>query len=906
MNNNNQRGSEWRKWDLHVHSPASHGYVGDWEQFETQLKNAECDVIGINDYFSVAGYKYIKEKIAKEELDIGNKKILPVVEFRMTESVQNRNTTTNGVTHFNFHILFDDSIEISDIENLIKGLKSNGTKISSDYDDKNKLSSKKISLDSLLSDLNQDEKFKDKFLLWLPYDEYGGIDEIDPDSDGWIKENFIKKANILGSSHKKQINFFLWKSDLKTDGSVKFTQEQFKSWFISKKACIKGSDSHSHDYPIGKLKDKDSNPIEKFCWIKAEPTFEGLKQVEFDPDDRVKVQEANPYSDNTKYTIDSLTITQSNAITKQIVPFNRDLITIIGGKGSGKSLLLSIIAAMNNKYAPHDAIAHSDTIIDYAFFDKTGTLQQFNSVDISTQTEQNEPIFYVKQEELAEKSKNKEAVRATYLKEIGIYDQAANYQPISDLVDRLLGQIDNFEASIESLKDKTKYYEENSGGQITFKTFLDKKISNLKKTIEKTSSAETKELIAKISLTIRSGRDLKLWIENPGISEIINDLVTINDKITTFNNRLATLKIDSSFSLINQQKIEDEFAIIEKEVTEKHKLLQSDYLTQQAELKKNEINEDIPVLLKTLEGIQNELALYENANSELEITEQQIQERKKDTQNLFKDGENDGIFFAISQEVSKINRTYTMFSDERKDSPIFQLLFSGVSIEAKIFFNQKKLIEDLSQCFLKGKAGNIIKTIFGDKSNTYENYFAWIRNGFWDFYKKARDNNDLMTRIPGIQLTGAERMLDIIFKKWFEYISVSTAIENDFDGEKKEIEKMSTGELATILLKLKLVTEGLDKQIILLDQPEDHLDNSFIANGLVDLLKKLKKERQVIIATHNANLVVGTDAEQVIIAHGVTNAYTYGGIENPQIKEGIINILEGGAEAFKKRMIRYK
>lgn len=47
---NYPRGSEWRKWDLHVHSPISHGYSGNWENFFKQLQNADCDVIGINDY----------------------------------------------------------------------------------------------------------------------------------------------------------------------------------------------------------------------------------------------------------------------------------------------------------------------------------------------------------------------------------------------------------------------------------------------------------------------------------------------------------------------------------------------------------------------------------------------------------------------------------------------------------------------------------------------------------------------------------------------------------------------------------------------------------------------------------------------------------------------------------------
>lgn len=58
------RGVEWRKWDLHVHSPASHGFTGDYNQFIIQLGNADCDVIGINDYFSVAGYREVVHRLA--------------------------------------------------------------------------------------------------------------------------------------------------------------------------------------------------------------------------------------------------------------------------------------------------------------------------------------------------------------------------------------------------------------------------------------------------------------------------------------------------------------------------------------------------------------------------------------------------------------------------------------------------------------------------------------------------------------------------------------------------------------------------------------------------------------------------------------------------------------------------
>ena len=134
-----EKGSEWRKWDLHVHTPESEGFSGTWNQFKEQLQNVDCDVIGINDYFSVAGYKKIQDEIINNTLNIGNKYILPIVEMRMTDSIQNKNTKTNGITHFNFHIIFSDKINIDDIENFIKALKTVGTTIGSDYNNKTKL-----------------------------------------------------------------------------------------------------------------------------------------------------------------------------------------------------------------------------------------------------------------------------------------------------------------------------------------------------------------------------------------------------------------------------------------------------------------------------------------------------------------------------------------------------------------------------------------------------------------------------------------------------------------------------------------------------------------------------------------------------------------------------------------------
>lgn len=119
-------------------------------------------------------------------------------------------------------------------------------------------------------------KLKEHCLVWLPYDEYGGIDDIDPD-DNFFKLHLVKKSDIIGSGREKQIDFFKWKDQ-------KFTEEQYKQFMEMPKPCIKGSDSHEIDYPFGKLKNNNSQPIEKYCWIKGDLTFNGLKQIVYEPD----------------------------------------------------------------------------------------------------------------------------------------------------------------------------------------------------------------------------------------------------------------------------------------------------------------------------------------------------------------------------------------------------------------------------------------------------------------------------------------------------------------------------------------------------------------------------------------------------------------------------------------------
>jgi ATPase subunit of ABC transporter with duplicated ATPase domains len=124
-------------------------------------------------------------------------------------------------------------------------------------------------------------------------------------------------------------------------------------------------------------------------------------------------------------------------------------------------------------------------------------------------------------------------------------------------------------------------------------------------------------------------------------------------------------------------------------------------------------------------------------------------------------------------------------------------------------------------------------------------------------------------------------------------------------GQSKPVEQLSEGQRATALLPLILRSSPCP---LIVDQPEDDLDNSFIFQVLVKNILKLKTERQLIFVTHNANIPVLGDAEEIVVMHmdGPTKAALprIGSLEDR--KEDILHLLEGGKEAFEYREQRYR
>lgn len=184
-------------------------------------------------------------------------------------------------------------------------------------------------------------------------------------------------------------------------------------------------------------------------------------------------------------------------------------------------------------------------------------------------------------------------------------------------------------------------------------------------------------------------------------------------------------------------------------------------------------------------------------------------------------------------------------------------------------------------------------------------------NAFADWIDQAlhmdlRDGQgDRGTRLGDQLRKGVEplEVLDYIFG--FDYLSPRYSLT--FGGQ--EIGQLSPGERGLLLLVFYLLVDKDDIPIII-DQPEENLDNQTIFKILVKCIKKAKERRQVIMVTHNPNLAVVCDAEQIIYAScdKATNRFDYesGAIEQPEIKNRVVQILEGTEPAFKNRQSKYR
>lgn len=924
-------GSIWNKWDLHIHTPAS--FQNDykfqdnserkkcgndiWEKFIYELEQIDdVPVIGITDYYSIEGYKRIKQYQNDDRLS-NFKLILPNIEFRSSTLVSRKNSNKK----MNFHVIFSDKLSIKEIEEeFLESLniqtpdgeprrlnKSNIENIGKELRDRDEnLRSLNndyfigamniyVDLDEIIKILEEKKSiFERKYLIVLSEELWSELKW--EGQDHLIRKQFFYKCNALFSSNPNTIDWALGKKD---------DFNNFLAEFGRPKPCIKGSDAHNFET----LCNPDLN---RFCWIKADCTFEGLRQIIYEPYERVKISENNPKSSKNIYSLSEINVNETFIDDKLTIdqislPFNRNLITIIGGKGTGKTAILDVIT---NSFIDQCFRNNPEKKRENSFIQRIENI----AVEMNSQVKfiDSEVGIFEKrltEEKFFEKSKISYLPQGEIERFCGNEDQLEekireiifNNKDVidSDLIvehQRLLKEINTKEMAIGSWNLEIYNLEKSTSNEIIReinkkKSLVEGDLVNKKKLLkefiehhnleEEGEVQSLREQENKLKIEHSDLMNLKIKLEDT--SKIVKSLVkTLNESIKEVNRLMEkfTFSFDIPF-ILNEDQIEaisKAENITDMKISEKITEINTKS-TQISQL--NGLQKEQSEIIKEIDELKNFVWNFDNNLQEIEDKKKRIkgleESRKKQYFQILK------TLFELKNCYSNIISLFSKGKNEILDEVDFQpkisLNLTDCIEKANDLFHGKKVKDD----DLKLYEENLVKLI-NDENEIETNVNAYL-NFIIDYKNKIKQSRN------------HEDFYNFVFLNPYKILT-------DVFYNERSMEKLSIGQKGTVLLKLMLA-EG--DYPLLIDQPEENLDNNFIYNDLVKAIRDAKKKRQIFLAPHNANLVVNTDAEQIIVANYIDNKIFYksGSIENPVIKKEITSLLEGGEEAFKKREEKY-
>jgi len=685
------------------------------------------------------------------------------------------------------------------------------------------------------------------------------------------------------------------------------------------KNIIEGKDPNYENKSVTKIKSSDSRSLlgigTQYVWIKADPTFEGLKQIIFEPDERVKIQSPNPYENKDKIFFDSLILSGSKnfVLSDFEIPLNRELIALIGGRGSGKSALLDTFAFFNEEHLKFDQ-NNKKKIIEYyrdnegrteprpsftirtKLIDKDGEISKFEK-PLSNNTNLELPFLYLGQERLSGIATNDFELTRTVCDLIGIdINEIAQEALISKARD-VLGDIDNTYQRINDIIER--YKELGYSEDENLEEWINDYLSKLTEQQKRLSSKKTKETLDEINRKTERGLGLKELKEKSEALLLNLRNLQINQEVTNFNTSVKELypehteieKIDAN----TQEKTLEKLGLkIEGDLSK----LRYEVIALKKKLGQQGIKEDVNTLVEASENLQRQISNIKKDVESYKQSKKQLLELHGERAKILEQ-----IDISLKTLQDNITNAFEQFKISRNDSAeqektLFKKIISGIEIEGNIEFNFKKFAKRVLNDYIDNRKisneADLKKMIAGanedgtPKEITFGNLASWIqRDDLADEKCFSRD--------------GVEGFTYYIFTEWSDFLGVKAVAKlND-----KATEILSIGQRGTLLLKVYLATSTA-KQVFIIDQPEDNLDNSFVMHELVPLIRKAKQSRQIIMSTHNANLVVNADAEQVIVARDDKELrYLSGSIENPEINKCIRDILEGGEKAFMQRERKY-
>jgi hypothetical protein len=219
--------------------------------------------------------------------------------------------------------------------------------------------------------------------------------------------------------------------------------------------------------------------------------------------------------------------------------------------------------------------------------------------------------------------------------------------------------------------------------------------------------------------------------------------------------------------------------------------------------------------------------------------------------------------------------------------------------------NKQPVIDFLISCNLEGVASGRLQWIHSAEDFSPVKLAELIQKG--SSYLLDSNWGITPTIASALVKLPSSKVLELQELELPDIIEIELNIAHEGEAKYRSLKKLSIGQQCTAILHLLLLQ---NKDPLIMDQPEDNLDNAFIADRIVAELRDAKINRQFIFATHNANIPVFGDAEWIGIfeskeGQGFMPFDSQGGIDLPYMQEKAAKILEGGRDAFNQRKLKY-
>jgi len=978
------RGSTWRRWDPHIHTPGTvlndqYSGVNPWEEFLSRIEASDppIEAVGVTDYFSIESYEKVRE--LKRDGRLANVGLVfPNVELRL-------NIETNKGSAVNLHLLFppDDADHVNRINRFLLEFEFQyqGENFRCQRDDFIRLgrvhkpeqtdpeaarsigaNQFKVRLDQLKAAIEKHDWVKHNMLIAVAGGQKDGTSGLRDPHDSWAaqRKNIEKLAHIVFSSNPKQIGFWLGFGPL----SVAELERQYNG----RKPCLHGSDAHGFDV-VG-LPDQHRN-----CWIKGDLSFESLRQACLEPEERVAIMPEPRRGGLQSHTIESVMVTNAPWLRRATIPLNPGLIAVVGARGSGKTALADLIAAGGLALSPH---LNRESFVQRAKEHLGGC-----EVELTWETGEKtrNELTQVEIEDLLD-TPHVQYLSQQFVNRLCSAEDASN--PLNAEIERVIFRshpegdrpsTTNFtellEQRLEESRRKREQYEETlqqasvdlteertrrdglpalrkerrekaagiAADQRDLKSLVPKGNEERAKRLEEVSQAAEQKRIhveqARLHLSqlqrlaadvydVRSRRaptmlqelkrergDLGLTQQDWAAFQLIFmgdvdavlarrrkelEAVIANLQGTEVAAAVSEIDLDKLLIAATADLAQQTLSLLDREVGRLRRLVGTD----QTQVKR------YIALSQKITKAETALRRLDETIGRAEGADVRIRELVETRRAAYA-----GVFEAIVREEQELQALY---------EPIRQRIQADTGSMARLGFSVRRIVNlekwaevgegllDLRTGPFRGR-GQLLKAAQASLLGSWREGTASEAAAALMEFVKANEEN-LRSHKPE----------DADFRQWAKSISdwlystdhIQVAYSLQYDDV--AIEQLSPGTRGIVLLLLYLSIDAEDDRPLIIDQPEENLDPQSVFEELVERFREAKKRRQIIIVTHNANLVVNTDADQVIVAScdrhrlGQLPEITYecGGLENPLIRRRVCEILEGGERAFRERAKRLR